>query len=432
MIRRVARFAQPNFCKTGAKSMRNRFLAVLALALLTHSMQAAGQADAAAEIAAIRGEIAALTARLERLEQAAAVPARAAAPAAPTAVASAAPPAVAAELRPGGPNLRFSGDLRYRHESINEDTVAERHRNRIRARFGVAADIAENVRLGLQLATGDDDPISANQTLDGGFNRKSFGVDRAFFTWAATEQLAFTGGKMANPFFRPGNHHLLYDSDLNPEGLALRYSRGNWFFNYAGLWVEERSSADDSIMLGGQLGFRHALDNGMRVTAGASYYDYLETQGQLPFWDGEAVGNRLTPAGRYLSDFNIGELFAQLELEARGKPVTVFADYVVNSEASEADTGFALGASLGEIDGRGTWRVGYVYQDLEADAVVGTFTDSDFAGGGTDGKGHVVELNYGFRDRLVFGLRYFLNERGAGAGNERDYNRLQADVVFNY
>ena len=101
-------------------------------------------------------------------------------------------------------------------------------------------------------------------------------------------------------------------------------------------------------------------------------------------------------------------------------------------EAEEADTGFALGASLGEVTGPRTWRFGYAYQDLEADAVIGTFTDSDWAGGGTDGTGHVVEFNYGFRERLVFGFRYFLNERGADAGNEHDYNRLQADVLFNY
>ena len=167
---------------------------------------------------------------------------------------------------------------------------AERHRHRIRARFGVTADVADNVRVGLTLATGGDDPVSANQTLDTGFNRKPIGVDRAFFSWAATDELTFTGGKMANPFFRPGNHHLIYDNDLNPEGLALRYGRGNWFANYAGLWVEERSSADDSIMLGGQFGYRHALADGMRITAGASYYDYLETQGQTPFWDGDARG----------------------------------------------------------------------------------------------------------------------------------------------
>jgi hypothetical protein len=322
--------------------------------------------------------------------------------------------------------------LRYRHETINEDGEAERNRHRVRARFGVTADVAENVRLGLQLASGTDDPISANQNLDTGFNRKQIGIDRAFFTWAATDELTFTGGKFANPFFRPGNHHLIYDSDLNPEGLALRYARGDWFANYAGLWVEERSGANDSIMLGGQFGYRNALDNGMRVTVGASYFDYLETQGRTPFWDGEAVGNRLGPGGGYLNDFNITELFAELNLKAGERPVTLFADYVVNSEAADADTGFALGASLGDVAKQGDWRVGYIYQDLEADAVVGTFTDSDWSGGGTDGKGHVVEFNYGFRDRLVFGLRYYLNERGADAGNEHDFNRLMADVVFNY
>jgi hypothetical protein len=410
--------------------MRNSLMTAVVAAFFMISAGVEAQPEANGEIAAIRAEIAGLMARLERLEQATGSTVSAA-PASPVAALAAAPvdTRVAAAVAPA---IRFAGDLRYRHESINEDSVAERHRQRIRARFGVTADIADNVRVGLQLASGTDDPVSANQTLDTGFNRKQIGIDRAFFTWAATEQLTFTGGKFANPFFRPGNHHLIYDNDLNPEGLALRYARGDWFVNYAGLWVEERSAADDSIMLGGQFGFRHMLDNGMRLTAGASYYDYLETQGRTPFWDGAAVGNRVAPGGGYSNDFNLTELFAELNLKADGRPVTVFADYVVNGEAAEADTGFALGASFGEVSGARTWRVGYAYQDLEADAVVGTFTDSDFAGGGTDGKGHVVEFNYGLRERLVLGLRYFLNERGADVGNEHDYNRLQADVVFNY
>ncbi|HUQ51728.1 MAG TPA: putative porin [Gammaproteobacteria bacterium] len=409
--------------------MPNSLVAAVVAASFALCTGAAAQPAASAEIAAIRAEMAGLMARLERLERGNAAAATSAAAAATPAAAAPADARVAATVPP---NIRFAGDMRYRHEAINEDGVAERERQRIRARFGVTADIAKNVRVGLQLASGTDDPVSANQTLDTGFNRKQFGIDRAFFTWAATEQLTFTGGKFANPFFRPGNHHLIYDNDLNPEGLALRYARGDWFANYAGLWVEERSAADDSIMLGGQFGFRHMLDNGMRVTAGASYYDYLETQGRTPFWDAAAAGNRLAPGNVYLNDFNMTELFGELNLKAGERPVTVFADYVVNSEAADADTGFALGASLGEVTRAGTWRIGYAYQDLEADAVIGTFTDSDFAGGGTDGKGHVVEFNYGFRDRLVFGLRYFLNERGADAGTEHDYNRLQADVVFNY
>jgi hypothetical protein len=382
------------------------------------------------EIAALRAEIAALTARLDRLEQqqtsdrSAEAPA-AAAPAPAAAVARNTPPADSAVLK-------FSGDLRYRHETVNDDAFTERQRQRIRARFGVTADVVEDLRVGLTLATGDDDPISANQTLDGGFNRKSFGVDRAFFAWQATEDLSITGGKMANPFFRPGNHPLIYDGDLNPEGLALRYNRTNWFASFAGLWVEERAAADDSILLGGQVGYRRMLGDGMRLTAGVSYYDYLETQGQTPFWNGDAVGNRLDLAGNYLNDFNEAELFAELSLNAGDRPLSLFADYVRNVEADDEDTGYALGAAYGEVTRPGTWRIGYAYQRLEADSVIGTFTDSDWAGGGTDGRGHVVDFAYGFRTRWTLGFKYFINERGMAAGNERDYNRLQADVSFTY
>lgn len=388
---------------------------------------AAGQPRGSAEIAALRAEIAALTQRLDRLEQS-----TRSADAAVAHAAAEAPRSVAAPAAAAARNLRFSGDFRYRHESINEDGSDERQRHRVRGRFGVTADVASNVQVGLQLATGGDDPVSANQTLDTGFDRKPIGVDRAYFRWAATDELTFTGGKMANPFMRPGDHHLIYDGDLNPEGLAVRYARGDWFASYAGLWVEERGAADDSIMLGGQFGYRRTLAGGLRLTAGVGYYDYLETQGQTPFWDGEPAGNRVDAAGNYSSDFNLAELFAELGFDAFGRPLTVFGDYVVNTEADDADSGFALGARLGEVVGPRTWRVGYAYQDLEADAVIGTFTDSDFAGGGTDGKGHVVEFNYGLRERLVLGLRYFLNERGADLGSERAFKRLQADVTFTY
>jgi hypothetical protein len=418
--------------------MRNNLAAGLIAASFALAAPVLAEASNSTEIAAIRAEIAALSARLERLEQTTAVPAVTPAPApaaspTPSGTVAVAPQATDARVAAAvPPNVRFSGDLRYRHESINEEGQTERQRQRIRARFGVTADVAENVRVGLTLATGGDDPVSANQSLDTGFSRKPIGVDRAFFTWAATDELTFTGGKMANPFYRPGNHHLIYDNDLNPEGLALRYARGNWFANYAGLWVEERAAADDSIMLGGQFGYRSTLNEGARFTVGASYYDYLQTQGQTPFWNGDPTGNRVDVGGNYLNDFNLAELFGDLTFKPGERPVTVFADYVVNEAVDDLDTGFALGASLGEVTRAGTWRVGYVYQELRADAVIGTFTDSDWAGGGTDGKGHVVEFNYGFRDRLVFGFRYFLNDRGQDVGNEHDYNRMQADVQFNY
>src|SRR5687768_7339452 len=142
--------------------MRSTLSAAAVATILAFGMPTAAQ-PAGAEIAAIRAEIAALTARLDRLEQGAA----------PAVTAADAPRVVEPRVEEAAaPNLRFSGDLRYRHEAINEETESERHRHRIRGRFGVTADVADNVRLGLTLATGGDDPVSANQTLDTGFSRK--------------------------------------------------------------------------------------------------------------------------------------------------------------------------------------------------------------------------------------------------------------------
>ena len=150
--------------------MRKRLVVVVIAAFPWLSPPATAQPSTADEIVAIRGEIAALVARLDRLEQGSAVGASAAPASATAPVVEV--PAAPTSASPG-PSLKFAGDLRYRHEAINDDFEAERHRQRIRARFGVTADVADNVRVGLQLATGGDDPVSANQTLDGGFSRKS-------------------------------------------------------------------------------------------------------------------------------------------------------------------------------------------------------------------------------------------------------------------
>jgi putative porin len=415
--------------------MRNQVVRLTFASILCSPLAVFAQGGPSPEIAALRAEIAAMSARLDRLEReqgtlpaSASTPSTAAAaPSAPTVNVAATP---AADSKP--PSIRFAGDLRYRHETVNDDAFAERQRHRIRARFGVTADVTPDIVAGLTLATGGEDPVSANQTLDDGFNRKSFGVDRAYFTWKATDDLSFTGGKMANPFFRPLANHLIYDNDLNPEGLSLHYETENWFANFAGLWVEERAEADDSILMGGQFAYKRTLDGGQRLVAGVSYYDYRNTQSAIPFWDGFAAGNTVDASGLYANDFNEAELFAELKFNVGDRPITVFADYVTNTEAALHDEGYAFGAAYGEITRPGTWRLSYAYQKLEADAVIGTFTDSDFAGGGTDGQGHVVDFQYGLRNRWTAGFRYFLNERGQAAGSERDYNRLQADVNFNY
>ncbi len=84
-------------------------------------------------------------------------------------------------------------------------------------------------------------------------------------------------------------------------------------------------------------------------------------------------------------------------------PFKVFADFVQNSDASTEDSGLAFGAAIGKAGDPGTWQASWAYQDLEADAVISTFTDSDFGGGGTDNKGHVLKGRYALRRQLGAG-----------------------------
>jgi hypothetical protein len=150
------------------------------------------------------------------------------------------------------------------------------------------------------------------------------------------------------------------------------------------------------------------------------------------FIEGISSGNTLDGSGRYVSDYNEAELFAEIGLQPGGRPLVLFTDYVLNTQADTANAGYALGAAYGEVSRPGGWRVSYAYEDLRADAVIGVFTDSDFGGGGTDNAGSVVEFSYALRTHWLLNFRYFSNERAQDAGNERDYRRLQADVLFNY
>ena len=64
--------------------------------------------------------------------------------------------------------------------------------------------------------------------------------------------------------------------------------------------------------------------------------------------------------------------------------------------------------------------------------MLGLITDSDFAGGGTDNKGHFVQLNFGVNKSCTCGARYFINEIDVVSGNKSDYNRLMIDTQWKW
>jgi len=338
--------------------------------------------------------------------------------------------------------IKINGDLRYRHESIDSqsdnDWAKGRHRHRIRARLGLQGKVSDDLDAIFRIASGASDPSSTNQSLDEGFSSKDIWLDLAYFNWhpAAIENFNLYGGKVNNPFYNVGKNQLVWDGDLNPEGIAADYivslgENDKLHVNGGGFWAEESGSGVDQSLWGIQTYLKHSFENKDYVLAGASYFDYGNTEGQATLYDKtDGYGNSVDPAGLYANDFNICEGFAEYGFKVADMPVAIFGDYVQNAAATNSqDTGWLAGFKLNKAKDPGSWEFSYNYRDLEADAVIGVFSDSDFIGGGTDGKGHQFGLTYQLAKNLQTGLTYFLNEMGS---DDDDYRRLQADLALKF
>jgi len=345
-------------------------------------------------------------------------------------------------------NVSLYGDFRYRYEYIDaEGDSSDRHRNRIRARVGLKGKINDEMSYNVRIASGSSDPVSTNQTLDGGFSSKNLWLDRAYLQWepASMEGWTLLFGKMSNPFFKPGKCQLIWDDDLNPEGVAAQYTTNlnettGLFVNAGGMWVEESSSNADASLWGIQGGLKHAFDHGDKLTWGGSYYKYGNVKDSKTFYDvqdgfGNTTYTDLDGDEAYLYDYELAELFAEYGTKLSDTPASFYSDYVLNTVSGVSeDTGWLIGTTLGKAKNPGTWGLGYEYRDLENDAVVGVFTDSDFIGGGTGGKGHKFSAAYALAKNATLAATYFMSERDAdGDGNiNDDYDRFQLDLKVKF
>ena len=348
--------------------------------------------------------------------------------------------ASASSMKSWTDTLKIKGDFRYRYENIDAERSNSRERNRVRARVAAVATPTDNLEVGIGISSGGDDPVSTNQTLGGGASTKDVRLDLAYFKWQAKPGLTLIGGKMKNVWHRTGGNGLLWDGDYRPEGLALTYESDHLFVNSSLNFLESDSSRDNTrISYGLQAGYNGQIgDNKIRV--GASYFDIGAEGRQVFFGDvDEFFGNTfvcpdLTDLSScvYNHDYQEVELFAEMTANIGEMPVFMFANYVQNQDADDLDTGWATGFKLGKASGVNTWELGYTYQNLEANAVFALLVDSNFGGGGTDAKGHIVQGSYAVNKKWKLTLTYFANERNVDIGREEDYDRIILDTAFKF
>jgi hypothetical protein len=379
-------------------------------------------------------------------------------------------------------SLNFTGDVRYRNESFDVQYVdRNRQRDRIRARLNANFRVNDTITGQMGISTGSTDPRSGNQTLTDQNARKDFDLDRAYVSWAPNAHWKVTAGKQPYGWTRsPG---LFYDNDVNPEGITINYTTGNFFAATFYDWLAERALSfsnaatgtnTDSIMFGAQVGYRIPFSDSVRMTVAASYMDFDGVQGWNPLFGASSFGNTTTTSSLVcnrslaagtaclLSDYDIVEVFADLTASVGGKPLRFFADYARNTAAEvnpvageKLDTAYSAGISFNAATAvKGTWEMGLIYQQIEKDALFGQLLDSDFGDGNTDTKGFALRGGYTVARNWTVNATLFLNDlsndvpqsvtvfntatpalydtRVISNITDRDYKRLQLDLNFRF
>lgn len=338
----------------------------------------------------------------------------------------------------------LKGDVRVRHENIKIDGESDgknKDRQRIRARLGAYTEINPQVNTGIRIATGGgDDARSTNQDLDNYFDKKQLWLDQAFIDYhpTAVKDLHLIAGKMPQPWVSMGD--VIWDSDINPEGLATTYKHnlgnsGVEMFGSAGYYTLKDNVDGEGVqfrhdlrLYAGQLGAKFAPTDSLKVTLGGSVYSYdNDKDSSCP-----TTGTKTTPCalavnGNSTDEFRLYEGFGQVDIANLPLPLSLYGQYVHNAATdSDQDDAWLVGFK----SKLNAFSLDYNYRDIQRNAVVGAFTDSDFANGTTGSRGHKFKVGYEIDKNFGVGVTYFLTKADYATSTQKDAkaNTLQLDL----
>lgn len=325
--------------------------------------------------------------------------------------------------------VSLGGDFRFRLNQENNNSVQDTSEV-IRVRLGLNAKVNESLTANFRFASaaGTNTITSSNQDLTGFNSKKPYWIDIASIDWKAFDGATLTLGKAVNPFFTAGKNEMVWDADLTLEGVNAKYQQEFGAFRpFAAIAytvineVSGTTNQADVTLLGAQIGTGFKSDIA-GATLAASLYNYNNLQGTpvtaIPTTGTpSSKGNTLDASSAFAYEYRLTNVELELTTDAVGIPLTAYGAWVRNSEPSDLKDGWLGGARIGKLKELYSWALDYNYRDLQKDATVGVFTDSDFAGGGTDVRGHKVAFQFVPLDGTTLSATAFFNNRNISAAN---------------
>jgi hypothetical protein len=403
--------------------------------------------------------------------------------------------------------LELYGDVRLRYEyrggrtpggdeTANPNDWYERKRNRYRFRLGLRGTLADDWFFGMQMET-NSNPRSANITfgadsgVNGPFSKDddSVRVGRAYLGYKGFPDFTFTGGKMANPFV---NTLLIWDDDINPEGLAEQwkhtftfnigggggeavqsYSKEgkgvvaaqaaepfklklDLFANFAQFVYDDTNPENpigpqptnvptsDAYMLGWQVGGRLTFPNKVYVQLAPTVYNYTGT-GQ--HFHTHFVGDTTSDNQTGINSLLVFDVPAELGWQIGELPMRIFGDFATNFEGDDrADAAghpnkggdryaYLVGLGIGQLKQKHDWEIRAWWQHRDQYSVDPNLVDSDLFDSRVNLEGVAVKAGYMLADAISFNLTWAYawridDDLGTGGVGDIPINPMDQYQIF--
>jgi len=341
--------------------------------------------------------------------------------------------------------IDLKGDARLRFEEFWVEGISDnntRQRERLRFRLGLYTDITDWMEVGFQLRTGDPlDPVSDNQTVDGGFTMKPIAVTEAFAAFTPLEWFSLHAGKFdAKKLWKVSDFQ--WDDDVTVEGMLQTWKVGAFSASTYQYLLEERGQGDDSFTLGGQAKGTFSLGSKHTLMVGAGYDEWVNPQYVADLTlSGKIRGNRVTNIldddDRLISDFQIGNIFAEWKYELSDRwPIKLTAFGYHNFGAAEYqgtkyDDGYFIRFQIGDYKKKGhvAFRASRYFS--QPDALFYVFTQSDTTMS-SDVDGYRFDLRLGFVMRSYFNFTWYHTKPASDLQDIPTMDRLQVDYIIQF